>query len=92
MDEGMEFAKPLISESLRNQQAIFINGNVGKKALPDVIQEENQIVEYLSNEMIGQCVPFLENLRQKFGRDDHLATLVRNVEKKARVLSSHVCN
>ncbi len=82
IDEGMEFAKPLISKSLRNQQAIFIAGDVGKKALTNVIQEENLIAEYLSNEMIGQCIPPFENLRQKFGRDDHLVMLVRNVEKK----------
>ncbi len=85
INEWMELAKPLISESLRNRQAIFIDGDAGKKALPDVIQEENQIVEYLSNEMIGRCFLFFENLQQKVGRDDHLAMLVRNVEKK------HMC-
>ncbi len=85
INEGMEFAKPLVSTSLRNRQAIFIDGNAGKKAVPNVIQEENQIVEYLSNEMIGQSIPFFENLWQKVGRDDHLAMLVRNVEKK------HMC-
>jgi hypothetical protein len=31
--------------------------------------------------MIGQCAPSFENTRQKFGRDDHLGMLVRNVEK-----------
>jgi hypothetical protein len=75
IDEGMEFAKPLISKSLRNRQAIFIDGDAGKNALPNVIQEENLFVEYLSNEMIGRCIPSLENLQQKFGRDDHLACL-----------------
>ncbi len=62
------------------------------KDLPKVIQEENLIVEYLSDEMIGRCVLSFANLRQKFGRDDHLAMLVRNVEKITRVLSSHACN
>ena len=31
IDEGQEFAKPLISESLRMRRAIFIEGGAGKK-------------------------------------------------------------
>jgi hypothetical protein len=31
INEGMEFAKPLISKSFRNWQAILIDGDAGKR-------------------------------------------------------------
>ena len=62
IDAGKEFAKPLVSEALRMQRAIFIKGGAGKKVLLDVIREEGLIVEYLTNEMIARRVQCFENL------------------------------
>jgi hypothetical protein len=33
-----------------------------KRNLPDVIQEEGLIIEYLTNKLIGQGILFFENL------------------------------
>jgi hypothetical protein len=57
IDEGQEFAKPLISESLRMRRAVFIEGGAGKKAFLDVIKEEDLIVDNLTDEMIARRVP-----------------------------------
>jgi hypothetical protein len=53
IDAGKEFAKPLFSEALRIRQAIFMEGDAGKKVVLDVIIEEGLIVEYLTDEMIA---------------------------------------
>ena len=81
IDEGQEFAKPLISESLRMRRAIFIEGGAGKKVVLDVIKEEDLIVDYLTDEMIAERVPGFGNLRAKVGRSDHLAMLVSDAER-----------
>jgi hypothetical protein len=81
IDEGQEFAKPLISESLRLRRAVFIEGEAGKNVVLDVIKEEDLIVEYLSDEMIARRVPGFGNLRAKVGRSDHLAMLVSDAER-----------
>jgi hypothetical protein len=81
IDEGQEFAKPLISESLRMRRAVFIEGEAGKNAALDVIKEEDLIVEYLTDEMIARRVPGFGNLRAKVGRSDHLAMLVSDAER-----------
>ena len=52
IDTGKEFAKPLVSEALRIQQVIFIEGDTGKKVVLDVIREECLIVEYLTDEIL----------------------------------------
>ena len=62
IDEGQEFAKPLISESLRLRRAVFIEGEAGKNVVLDVIKEEDLIVEYLTDEMIARRVPGFGNL------------------------------
>jgi hypothetical protein len=77
IDDGQEFAKPLIIESLRMRRAIFIEGGA---VVLDVIREEDLIVEYLTDEMIARRVPGVGNLRAKVGRNDHLAMLVSNAE------------
>jgi len=81
IDEGQEFAKPLIRESLRLRRAIFIEGDAGKKVVLDVIREEGLIVEYLTDKMIAERVPGFGNLRAKVGRSDHLAMLVSDAER-----------
>ena len=81
IDEGQEFAKPLISESLRMRQAVFIKGEAGKKVVLNVIREEGLIVECLTDEMIARRVTGFGNLRAKVGRSDHLAMLVSDAER-----------
>jgi len=81
IDAGKEFVKLLVSEALRMRQAIFIEGEAGKKVVLDVIREEGLIVEYLTDEMIARRVTGFGNLRAKFGRSNHLAMLVSNAER-----------
>ena len=81
IDAGKEFVKPLVREALRNRRAMFIKGDDGKNVVLDVIREEGLIVECITNEMIARRVPAFGNLRAKFGRSDHLAMLVSNVDK-----------
>ena len=51
-------------------------------ALFDVICENNLIVEFLGDEMIGLFVPGFTNLCAYHGRgDDHFAMLVRDMER-----------
>jgi hypothetical protein len=63
------------------RRAVFIEGEAGKNAALDVIEEEDLIVEYLTDEMIARRVPGFGNLRAKVGRSDHLAMLVSDAER-----------
>jgi hypothetical protein len=42
------------------------------------------IVEFLSDKIIGRCVPYLGNLGQNFGMGDHLTMLVGHEETKQK--------
>jgi hypothetical protein len=73
------------SANLSGTKEPFLSMGILEKALPDVIQEEGLIVKYLTNKMSGQSALFFENTQHKFGRDDHLAMLMSNVERR------HMC-
>jgi hypothetical protein len=77
IDEEWSFAKPIIKEALVNCRAVWIEGNDGIMVLFDIICENNLIIEFLGDEMIGLFVPGFTNLCAYHGReDDHFAMLV----------------
>jgi hypothetical protein len=82
IDKEKSFAKPIIKEALVNRRSVWIEGNDGMMAPFDVIHENNLIVEFLGDEMIGLFIPGFTNVRAYHGReDDHFAMLVRDVER-----------
>jgi hypothetical protein len=82
IDKEKSFAKPIIKEALVNRRAVWIEGNDRMMALFNVISENNMIVKFLGDEIIGLFVPGSTNVRAYHGReDDHFAMLVRDVER-----------